>query len=84
MTKKQKTSAERGRVLMGILINRRNTLEKYESEFREYLLIQTKWENVEAAESEALYWGATQEDLNEAKKRAHESVSIEELLNAIG
>ena len=81
---KKKKSAERGRVLLGILINRRNTLERYEKVLRDYLLNKTKWENVEKAKEEALYWGATQDDFNEASRKAHESVTDEELLNAIG
>ena len=82
MTKRQ-IGAERGRALFGILINHRNTLAKYETELRKYLLAQTAWEDVEAAEREARYWGATQEDLNEANRSAYGSISEDEIINAV-
>lgn len=82
MTKEQ-ISAERGRVLFWTLICQRNTLKKYENELRNYLLMQTKWEDVEAAEQDARFWRVSQEDLNEAKRKAHKSITDEEFLNAI-
>lgn len=79
----QKGSAERGRVLLGILINQRNTMEKYEKELRRFLLTSTDWASVELAEKEVRFWGATQDDINEAKKRVHNSISDEELIKAV-
>lgn len=84
MKRTKKERYEHGCMLIGILIEQRYKLEAYEAEMKRYLLSSEDWESVRKAECEAKYWGVTQDELNEAKRNAHNSITDEELLTAIG
>ena len=82
-TRKQRESYERGCVILGTLMKQIDTVEKYQKEMRRYLLESRDWESVDKAYQEARYWGASESQLNQAKKAAYDSISDEDLLRAV-